>query len=86
MRPLKDRILVQLDEHEQVTPGGIIIPDNAKEIAFSGKVLFAGKDVKEVKVGDRVFIGQYVGIMMEYKGKECVILKEDDTLAIIEDK
>lgn len=85
MKPLNDRILVQLDKQEEVTAGGIILPDNAREVAFSGEVLFAGPDVKEVAVGDRVFIGKFAGVEMEYAKTKCIILREADTLAILEE-
>ena len=92
IKPMNDRVLVLRVEEEQTTAGGIIIPDTAKEkpqegkvIAVgSGRVLDDGKRVPlEVKVGDRILLGKYVGTEIKIDDKEHVILREDEVLGII---
>jgi len=93
VRPLHDRIIVQrIDEGEQ-NVGGIIIPDTAKEKPQQGKVIAAGngkvKDDRkriplDVKAGDRILFGKYAGQEIKLDGKEYLIMKEDDVLAVIE--
>jgi chaperonin GroES len=93
LRPLHDRILVvRLDEGEQ-TKGGIIIPDSAKEkpqqaqvkAVGSGKLLDSGERVApDVKPGDRILFGKYSGAETKIDGEECLILREDEILAVLE--
>ena len=95
VRPLHDRIIVQrIDEGEQ-NVGGIIIPDTAKEKPQQGTVLAvgngkakdSGKRVPlDVKAGDRILFGKYSGQEIKLDGQEYFIMKEDDVLAVIEDK
>ena len=95
VRPLHDRIIVQrIDEGEQKV-GGIIIPDTAKEkpqqgtvIAVgNGKVNDNGKRIPlDVNAGDRILFGKYSGQEIKLDGQEYLIMKEDDVLAVIEDK
>lgn len=93
IKPLDDRIVGERGEPEEKTPGGIVLPDTAKEKPHRGKVLAAGpgkmlKDGKRgsmsVKVGDEVFYGKYAGSDVEVDGKQYVILKESDVLAILD--
>ncbi|NLE61346.1 MAG: co-chaperone GroES [Planctomycetes bacterium] len=90
---LDDRIVVEQNEAEDRTAGGIVLPDSAKEKPQRGKVLAAGpgKLLKDggrgkmsVSVGDEVFYGKYSGSDVEINGKKYVILKESDVLAILE--
>src|ERR671923_477121 len=92
VKPLGDRILVRRVEEEEVQRGGIIIPDTAKEKPQQGEVLAVGPgrvtdDGKrlpiEAKVGDRTLMGKYAGTEAKLNGEECLILREDDVLAII---
>ena len=94
VRPLGDKILVEILEAESKTKGGIILPDTAKEekaegkvIAVgSGKVLESGKaQPLEVKRGDRVIFGKYAGDEILINDKKHKILKESEVLAIFED-
>ncbi|MBT9137929.1 MAG: 10 kDa chaperonin [Syntrophomonadaceae bacterium] len=91
-RPLGDRIVVKQVEEEEVKKGGIIIPDVAKEKSQRGEVKAVGPGKKnedgkviplEVKVGDKIFFSKYGGTEVEIDGKEYVIMREDDVLAII---
>ena len=93
IRPLQDRILVKRIEEEETTKGGIIIPDTAKEKPQEGKVIAVGKgkigeDGKvqplDVKKGDRVLFSKYAGTEVTVDGDECLIIREDDVLGIIE--
>ena len=93
VRPLHDRILVQrLEDKEEKSGGGIIIPDSAKEkpsrgkvtAVGNGKVLDDGTQVAlEVKKGDQVLFGKYAGTEVKIEGKEYLILREDDVLAVL---
>ena len=92
IRPLQDRILVERIEEEQKTAGGIIIPDTAKEKPVEGRVVSVGRGkvhddgsirTLDVKPGDRVMFGKYGGTEVKLEGKDYVILREDDVLAIV---
>lgn len=91
IRPLQDRIVVERLEGETTTKGGIIIPDSAKEKPIGGKVIAVGngkilKDGKvrpvDVKVGDTLLFGKYSGTEVKVDGKELVLIREDDVLAV----
>ncbi|MBW1697989.1 MAG: co-chaperone GroES [Deltaproteobacteria bacterium] len=92
IRPLNDRVLVLRVEEEQKSPGGIIIPDTAKEKPQEGKVVAVGPgklgdDGKripmEVKVGDRVLFSKYAGTDIKIDDVEHVFMKEEDILGVI---
>ncbi len=92
VRPLADRILVRRIEEKEVKKGGIIIPDTAKEKPQEAEVIAVGpgaigEDGKrvamEVKKGDRILMGKYAGTEVKIEGKEYIIMREDDVLAII---
>ena len=95
VRPLHDRIIVhRLEEGEQQI-GRIIIPDTAKEKPQQGTVIAAGNGkVKDdgtripldVKAGDRILFGKYAGQEIKLDGEEYLIVKEDEVLAVIEDR
>ena len=94
IRPLHDRILVERLEEENKTPGGIIIPDSAKEKPVEGKVVAVGNgkitesgEIKalDVKEGDKILFGKYAGTEVKIGGQEYLIMREDDVLGIIED-
>ena len=85
IRPLGDRVLIELVEQEETTDSGIVLPDSAKEKPQEGKVVAVGKDAEdEVKVDDRVIYSKYAGTEVEYDGKEYLILGKMDILATIE--
>ena len=95
IQPCGDRILVKLLAQEEKSPGGIILPDTAKEKPQEGKVVAVGKGrlledgtVKplEVKVGDTVLFAKYSGAEVTHEEKEFLILKEEDVLAVKQDK
>ena len=87
IKPLADRVLVEAAPAEQKTAGGIIIPDTAKEKPQKGTVIAVGSGKKDepmtVKAGDIVLYGKYAGTEINYDGKDYLIMKESDILAII---
>ena len=94
VQPLGDRVLVKLLEGQEKSPGGIILPDTAKEKPQEGKVMAVGKGrlledgtVKplELKVGDTILFAKYSGTEIHHEEKEFLILREDDILAVVKD-
>jgi len=90
LQPLGDRVIVKPIESEEVTKGGIVLPDTAKEKPQEGKVLAVGpgrlsEDGKriamDVKVGDVVFYVKYGGTEVKIEGEELMVLRESDILA-----
>ena len=95
LRPLHDRLIVERIEEQEQQVGGIIIPDSAKEKPQQGKVLAVGKGkVKDdgkvapldVKEGDTILFGKYSGQEIKLDGKEYLIMREDEVLAILQSK
>jgi chaperonin GroES len=84
LKPLKDRVFVSYTEEAERTPGGIYVPDTAKEKPQKGKVEAVGSEVKEVKVGDAVLFDKYSGSKVKVNDVEHLIIKEEDILGIIE--
>lgn len=93
-RPLHDRVLVRRVAEDQRTPGGIIIPDTAKEKPIQGEVLAVGAGVRnergelialDVKPGDRVLFGKWSGTEVKIDGAEVLIMKESDILGVLTD-
>ncbi len=92
IKPLSDRVVIQPLEAEEKTSGGIYLPDTAKEKPQMGKVVAVGPGkiadtgelIKlEVKVGDKVLYGKYSGTDVTIEGKDYLIVRESDILAII---
>lgn len=93
IRPLHDRVIVKRLPEEEVTKGGIIIPDSAKEKPIQGEVVAVGpgktldngKTVAlDVKVGNKVLFGKYAGSEVKLDGIEHLILREDEILAVLD--
>ncbi|MBL8633586.1 MAG: co-chaperone GroES [Polyangia bacterium] len=93
IRPLHDRVIVKRLPEEEVTKGGIIIPDSAKEKPIQGEVVAVGpgktldngKTVAlDVKVGNKVLFGKYAGSEVKLDGTEHLILREDEILAVLD--
>ena len=94
LRPLGDRLVVErLEKEEQVSPGGIIIPDTAKEKPTQGLVIAVGPGKRnkegirvplDVKEGDRIVFGKWGGTEIKIEGKEYLLLKEEDIYGVIE--
>ena len=92
IKPLNDKILVKRLEAEEVTKGGIVLPDAAKEKPKEGTVLALGdgkllddgqRALFQVKVGDRILFTSYAGTDIKIDGEEYMILSEDDILAVV---
>ncbi|MGS2725066.1 co-chaperone GroES [Psychroserpens sp. BH13MA-6] len=87
IKPLADRVLIEPVEAETKTASGIIIPDNAKEKPQKGKVVAVGNGTKDepmtVKSGDTVLYGKYAGTELKLEGKDYLIMRESDILAIV---
>jgi chaperonin GroES len=87
IQPLADRVIIEPTEAEQKTASGLYIPDTAKEKPQQGTVVAVGKGKKDhdmtVKVGDTVLYGKYSGSELKFDGKDYMIMREDDILAIV---
>jgi chaperonin GroES len=94
IRPLQDRVIVKrLEQEDEKTKGGLIIPDTAKEKPQQGKIMAVGKgkvndDGKinplDVKVGDKILFGKYAGSEIKIEGEEHLIMREEDILGVVE--
>ncbi len=92
LKPLDDRVVVQLEDPEEVSSGGIILASASQEKQQIAKVIAVGpgreidgKLVKmQVKVGDRVITGKYSGTEVKYQGEDYIIVRSDDILAVVE--
>lgn len=93
IRPMDDLMLVQPIAADDVSPGGVVIPDNAKEKPLRGKVIEVGPGVMlesgaviplPVKVGDVVVYGRYAGTELSVEGVPCLMLRRGEVLAIVE--
>lgn len=87
IKPLEDRVLVKPKEAEEKTASGIIIPDTAKEKPQEGVVVAVGPGTKDttmqVKIGDVVLYGKYAGTEISHDGKDYLMMKHGDILAIV---
>jgi chaperonin GroES len=92
-RPLHDRVVIRRIEEDERTPGGIIIPDTAKEKPQQGEIVAAGPGARDekgeiqpldVKAGDRVLFGKWSGTEVKIDGEELLIMKESDILGVLE--
>ena len=94
IRPLYDRIVVKrIDEQDEKTASGLIIPDSAKEKPQEGEVVAVGKGKRledgkvvtlDVQVGDRILFGKYSGSEIKLDGNEFLIMREDEVLGILD--
>jgi chaperonin GroES len=94
IKPMADRLLVKPLEEEETTPGGIVLPETAKEKPQKGEVLAVGPGTRDdegnriamdVSVGDKVLFAKYGGTEIKMDGDKLLILRESDILAILED-
>ena len=93
LRPLGNRVLLELVEEETTTSGGIVLPDSAKEKPQFAKVVAVGEGklledgerlALEVSVGDKVVFEKYAGTEIKYEGSNYLVLKDTDIIAIAE--
>ena len=87
IKPLADRVLIEPTAAEEVTMGGIIIPDSAKEKPLRGKVLAVGNGTKDepmvLKEGDEVLYGKYAGTEIEFEGVKYIMMRQSDVLSVV---
>jgi chaperonin GroES len=92
LKPLGDRVVIELVESEEKTASGIVLPDSAKEKPSEGKVVAVGagrvldngeRAALEVAVGDKIIFSKYAGTEVKYQGTEYLILRDSDILAVI---
>ncbi|MGI8915448.1 MAG: co-chaperone GroES [Chloroflexota bacterium] len=92
MKPLGDRVVLEASEKEETTRSGIVLPDTAKEKPQEGRIIAAGPGRRldsgelvalEVKVGDKVLYAKYAGTEVKLDGKEYLIVREADILAVM---
>ena len=92
LKPLGDRVIIELVQSEEKTASGIVLPDTAKEKPQEGKIVAVGagnvldngdRVAPEVAVGDRIIFSKYAGTEVKYEGAEYLILRESDILAVI---
>lgn len=87
IKPLADRVLIRPTAAEEVTIGGIIIPDTAKEKPLKGEIIAVGNGTNDeemiLKAGDIVLYGKYAGTEIELEGEKFLIMRQSDVLAVI---
>ncbi len=95
LKPLGSRVVIEPIEQEEITAGGIVLPETAKEKPQQGMVLSVGagdrdesgkRIAMDVAVGDKVLFAKYSGTEIKMDGKKLLILRESDLLAIVESK
>ncbi|HLS65594.1 MAG TPA: co-chaperone GroES [Pseudogracilibacillus sp.] len=92
IKPLGDRVVIELVEQEEKTASGIVLPDSAQEKPQEGKVIAVGSGAivdgqrvpLEVKENDRIIFSKFAGTEVKYDGKEYLILRESDILAVVD--
>jgi chaperonin GroES len=93
LQPLGERVVVERDESEEKTAGGIVLPDTAKDKPARGTIVSVGngrlldngtRSVLQVKVGDRVIFSSYAGETFKVEDGELLLMREDDILAVLE--
>ena len=92
-RPLQDRVLIRRVEEATKTPGGIIIPDTAKEKPMEGEIVAVGPGARgedgrlhplDVTPGDRVLFGKWSGTEIKLDGADLIIMNESDIMGVID--
>ncbi len=93
IRPLHDRVIVRRLDEDSKSPGGIVIPDTAKEKPIQGEVVAVGNgkildngDTRplDVKPGDKVLFGKYSGTEVKLGGEELLVMREEDIMGVVE--
>jgi chaperonin GroES len=94
LQPLNDRVVIEREDSEEKTAGGILLPDSAKDKPARGRVVSVGngrlledgsRGQLQVQVGDRVIFSSYAGETFKVEDRELLLMREDDILAVIED-
>ncbi|HIZ95827.1 MAG TPA: co-chaperone GroES [Candidatus Ligilactobacillus excrementavium] len=93
LKPLGDRVILEVQEEEEQTVGGIVLASNAKEKPQTGKVVAVGagrvldngeKSVPEVQTGDSVIYDKYAGTEVTYDGEKYLVVRANDIVAVVE--
>ncbi len=93
IRPLHDRVIVRRLDEDSKSPGGIVIPDTAKEKPIQGEVVAVGNgkildngDIRplDVKPGDKILFGKYSGTEVKLGGEELLVMREEDIMGVVE--
>ena len=88
IKPLNDRVIIEAIASENITSGGIIIPDNVKEKPQKGTVIAVGEGTKDsptvVKKGNIVLFSKYAGTEVDVDGKICLLMRESDIFCVID--
>ncbi len=93
LQPLGDRVVIEREESETVTAGGIVLPDTAKDKPARGKVVSVGdgrllkdgtRSKSQVKAGERVLFSSYAGETFKVGDRELLLMREEDILAVID--
>lgn len=94
LQPLGDRVVVERDSSEEITSGGIVLPDSAQDKPARGRIVSVGdgkllddgsRSELQVKVGDRIIFTSYAGEGFQVNDDELLLMREDDILAIVDD-
>ncbi len=83
IQPLADYVVAQAEEAQSKTASGLYLPDNAKEKPKTAKIVATGKEVKQLKVGDRIIYKSYSPTEIKLDGTEYILVKEEDVLATV---
>ena len=88
LKPINDRVIIEPAEADTKTKSGIIIPDSAKEKPLRGHVIAVGPgkngDMMTVQVDDFVLYGRFAGQVIDYQGKDYLVMREDEILCIVD--
>ena len=93
IRPLHDRVIVRRLDEDSKSPGGIVIPDTAKEKPIQGEVIAVGNgkildngDIRplDVKPGDKILFGKYSGTEVKLGSEELLVMREEDIMGVVE--
>jgi len=84
LKPKKDRLVIQAKEQKDISDGGIIIPDKAKERPHKAVVMAIGPEVTDIVVGEKIIFSKYAGTVVKLDKKSFLIIREEDVIASYE--
>ncbi len=85
LKPLGDRVIIEIVEAEEKTASGIVLPDSAQEKPQQGRIIAVSEKTNfDLKEGDNIIFSKFAGTEVKHEGKEYLILRETDILAVIE--
>lgn len=83
IKPTAGRVLIEPIRIQEVTSSGLVLPDSAQTLTQEAIVVAVGKDIEDVKVGDRVIYSMYGGTKLEYDGKEYLVMQMADLICVV---